>query len=106
MGTIVCFIVCALLCTLEGEPKASEVKQSRKMFYPSPVRIQRKDDGLLQVNCIGSIGGDFCGASNPANFPVGVNVSPYGRFSLISFPPALSKVLFRNFNLTNLPAVI
>lgn len=96
MGTIVCFTVCALLCTLEGEHKAPEVKQSRKMFYPSPVLIQRKDGGLLWVNCMGSIGRDFCGASNPANFPVGVSVSPYGRFSLISFPPALAKAVLRN----------
>lgn len=95
MGTIVCFIVYSLLCTLE-EPKAPEVRQSRKMFCPSPILIQRKANGLPWVNCIGPTGRDFCGASNSADFPVGVNVSPYGRFYLISFLRALSKVIFGN----------
>lgn len=69
---------------------------SDKMFYPTPVLIQNKADGLLHVNCIDPERGDVCGASNPAHFPLGVNVSPYGRFSLISVPPALSKVIFRD----------
>lgn len=84
------------LCTPEGESKAPEVSQGGKMFYSCPVLIQRKADGLLHVNCIDPVRGDVCGASSPAQFPVGVNVLPDGRFSIISFPPALSRVVFRD----------
>lgn len=95
VGTVVCFMFHVPLCTPEGESKAPEVSHGGKMFYPCPVLIQGKADGLLHVNCIDPVRGDVCGASSPPHFPVGVNVSPDGRFSRISFPPALSKVVFR-----------
>lgn len=57
MGTVACFMFHVPLCTPEGEPKAPEVSQSGKMFYPSPVLIQRKADGLLCANCIDPVRG-------------------------------------------------
>lgn len=80
MMTIVCLIFHVPLCTPEGDPRAPEVTQSGKMFYPPPALIQRKADGVLQVNCIDPVGGDVCGTSNPAHFPVGVNVTRWQIF--------------------------